>query len=182
MLSAVENVVFASVVARFDVDRTSEWYYIIVYYCGFALCHFLLFTKLGLWFVHRNRFFKHDLHVRQVMKATYLHCLEIGKQYDTAMAEHAVNKVLLNKGLKSLKLDDPEHLYALTGPEHLYALTGLKSTTTRSCGAAKIDNERDVAEDPEFLVSLEETQAACDTFKHADNIEHLSTANPILSM
>ena len=64
VLSAVENVVFPSVVARFDVDRTSESYYIIAYYCGFALCHFLLFTKLGLWFVHRNRFFKHDLRVR----------------------------------------------------------------------------------------------------------------------
>ncbi len=118
VLSAVENVVYSCLVAQFDVDSTFESYYIIAYYCGFVLCHFLLFTKLGLWFVHRNRFFKHELRARQVMKETYIHILErhFLERHDTAMVKEFLDEVLFIKGLKSslMVLDESEHLYALT--------------------------------------------------------------------
>jgi hypothetical protein len=70
VLSAIENVIYPYLVARFDVDSSFELNFIILYYCGFISCHFLFFTKLGHWLYRRSTFFAEDLLTRRIMRDT----------------------------------------------------------------------------------------------------------------
>jgi hypothetical protein len=153
VLSAIENCVYPYLSARFDVDRSFEVHFVICYYGAFLLSHLVLFTRLGVWLLHRRRFFDTDLVVRRVMKAAYVQILKSGRAHPTDydMEEFVLAQVLANKGL--------QRSVALDHPKHQYALTGLKSKhNKKKVGVAAYGQSEQQA--LAGLVSLAETETA----------------------
>lgn len=152
VVSAIENVLYPYLAARFDIDSTFEVYFVICYYSAFFLAHFLLFAKLGLWLFFRRGFFQTDLLTRRVMKETYARLLASGHTADSdkELVDFVVDQTLANKDLK--------RPVAVNDPKHQYAVGGLKISGASSKKVGQEEGE------PAGLVSAAETHTAVEEF------------------
>ena len=152
VLSAIENVVYPFLMARFNLDSRFEWYFVISYYVAFCLSHFLFFTKLGLWLIHRHNYFSQDHFTRKIMKETYRQLMTNGIIHGGNMTDYVLDRTLTKKGLKPC--------WPVSHPKHLYALGSVKNQPSTTSASKKVGVEQEM----EGLVKAKETQELIDNY------------------